>query len=353
MNVNNDHFLDRAKLEQLLEKAIVSSHNYKIMIDSFYKKLNSIVRDTYQQEWSCTHFLGLLSGFAFYDYYRYEEYERTYKENNENLTRRNISPANIAKLALRDTLKLFDILMENYLCHEYKMPIAWLYQAISFLLSDDNKKDKALIASLNKAYNNIKIAILSVKYDLQINFNLELENQSISLNIKCINEDKTNITYNAEQATGFLNKELDEVYKPHKIIELCLNSEVFHAYLHRDKYQPHELTGSSVSALCHQNHLDDIITNANIYSSYPHPYSSLLRISKYDTNSKTVLETLALGNDIHFQSSNNNSIWLEESLFEKICEKSAYTGLSSSKKIVITDIFFRQEELQRYAKQVK
>ena len=443
MNVNNDHFLDREKLEQLLEKAIASSHNYKIMIDSFYKELNGIVRDTYQQEWNCTHFLGLLAGFSFYDYCR-KEYERTHKKIDESiitqnknyyqqitvpdteivyhyvsfydkndiskqiidnkllkklqpilegtagcnsnlciqntiyrigdsgpitqlafktqeaayklinifkkkvLTRKNISSTDLHKLALKGTLKFFDKLTKNYLCHEYKTPIAWLYQAILF------KQYKTLIAFLRKAYNNIKIAILSVKYDLQINFSLELEHKCISLNINCLNEDKTNIIYNVEQATDFLNKKLNEIYKPHNIIKLCLNSEVFHVYLHRSKYQVYETTGSSLTSLCHRDHLDDIITNANIYNSYPYPYSSLLKISKHDTNSKATLETLASGDNIHL-SENNNNLWcnFEDSLFEKICEKSKCLALSATHIITLADIFFRQEELQEYVKQVK
>jgi hypothetical protein len=162
------------------------------------------------------------------------------------------------------------------------------------------------------------------------------------------------LTFTTTQAAIYLNDKLKTKYAPHHLIELCLNTDFFHAYLKEGKYK---LTHYSSACSFFGRLLEDNIKCGLLDISYKYPYPGLIRILKHSTTENiqtaNILHLLTQGYQIILNKDPGNYRFMQSlqmPLIDAINGKSVCIDIYSNGEITIDDIWFREEELEEYVK---
>ncbi|MFN7097958.1 MAG: hypothetical protein ACK4PR_10460, partial [Gammaproteobacteria bacterium] len=248
-----------------------------------------------------------------------------------------LSAQDIAEFAKNAVLVYLNKFITNCSSPEFKSLIEWIKTPIYPILANI-PLTQDLTNFIHSAFIKTQKAIVAAHY-------------GINLNLQHDYKLPTGLTYTATQAVEFLNKNLNAQYEPHNIIELCLITDIFHAYIKSEAHELSHLNNNGTFELA--KFVEEGIASGNIDINYKHPYFGLIRISKsYNsviTGLTNILSTLASGGTIQFNSSNArfmNSLQL--SLADIIEGKSTYINLYAEGGISIDDIWFREEELIEY-----
>jgi hypothetical protein len=232
---------------------------------------------------------------------------------------------------------------------EYMILLLEKYQA-SCDLNDDHVKKMCLIGTL-LSENGIENRF---GYNRGFEYMGESNQQWLLCQFCGIDERRLKIgrerperTLNITQASELLSKELTDNITKKNVIEFCINSDEFHAYIEADQYNDNKIGSCSVPKI--QSALD----SGSIQWSYRYHYEGLLRLDKNE-----ILKPIRASEKKNILNQ-SGMVFLsyKQSICQYIINPSPAlifrAGNTDVQPITATDLLFIEEELLDYAKSAR
>lgn len=166
-------------------------------------------------------------------------------------------------------------------------------------------------------------------------------------------------TYTAVQAAKFISDKLDLNLESHNVIERCIETNLFSAYFNKNLFEFEDEFFSQFPPPSPAS-LEQIkfsLEHKGLSLYYPSPYEGLIKLKKkpgYGEHESQTLLQIRDGGDIQFKE----GLYIQLSFSEYVAGRSFVAflsgnrvGSSRDKKITISDLLFRKEELESFCEE--